>query len=95
MQIDNHEPQAQWMSGASCQKRIALVTGRPDGIGKAIAHELAGQGMRVVIVGSNAVKSAAAASELREASGNDHIEFLRADLSVIRNVVGEPRMLTA
>jgi NAD(P)-dependent dehydrogenase (short-subunit alcohol dehydrogenase family) len=95
MQINNREPQAQWMNGASCQKRIALATGGTDGIGKAIAHELAGQGMRVVIVGSNAVKGAAAASELREASGNDHIEFLRADLSAIRNVVGEPRVQPA
>jgi NAD(P)-dependent dehydrogenase (short-subunit alcohol dehydrogenase family) len=84
MQVDSREIPAQ--SVAFAQEPIALVMGGTDGIGKAIAHELAGQGMRVVIVGSNADKGAAATSELREASGNDHIQFLRADLSVIRNV---------
>lgn len=66
--------------------RIALVTGGTDGIGKAIAGVLAGQGIGVVIVGSNAEKGETAASELRRSSGNDRIEFLQADLSLMRNV---------
>jgi NAD(P)-dependent dehydrogenase (short-subunit alcohol dehydrogenase family) len=74
------------MSATSIQKRIALVTGGTDGIGKAIAHVLASQGMHVVIVGSNPGKGAAAARELSEASGNDSVCFLRADLSIIGNV---------
>jgi NAD(P)-dependent dehydrogenase (short-subunit alcohol dehydrogenase family) len=86
MQIDGRETQAQSANGASGQTRVALVTGGTDGIGKAIAHELASQGLHVVIVGSSADKGAAATRELREASGNDRIEFLEADLSVIRNV---------
>jgi len=86
MQIDSRETLAQSINAASGQMRIALVTGGTDGIGKAIAHELAGQGMHVLIVGSNADKGAAAAIELRAASGNDRIEFLRADLGVIGNV---------
>ncbi len=65
---------------------IALVTGGTDGIGKAIAHVLAGQGISVVIVGSNAEKGVAAVSELRRSSGNDQIEFVQADLSLMRNV---------
>jgi NAD(P)-dependent dehydrogenase (short-subunit alcohol dehydrogenase family) len=65
---------------------VALVTGGTDGIGKAITHVLAGQGIAVVIVGSNAKKGAAAASELRLSSGNDQIEFVQADLSLMRNV---------
>ena len=67
-------------------RRIALVTGGTDGIGKAIAHVLAGQGIGVVIVGSNAEKGATAARELRRSSGNDDIEFLQADLGLMRNV---------
>jgi retinol dehydrogenase-14 len=74
------------MNGTSVQRRIALVTGGTDGIGKAIAHVLAGQGMHVVIVGSNPGKGATAVRELSEASGNDSICFLRADLSIIDNV---------
>jgi NAD(P)-dependent dehydrogenase (short-subunit alcohol dehydrogenase family) len=64
---------------------IALVTGGTDGIGKAIARALAVQGIGVVIVGSNAEKGAAAVSELRRSSGHDRIEFMPADLSLMRN----------
>jgi NAD(P)-dependent dehydrogenase (short-subunit alcohol dehydrogenase family) len=62
------------------------VTGGTDGIGKAIAHVLAGQGIGVLIIGSNAEKGATAVSELRRSSGNDQIEFVQADLSLMRNV---------
>jgi NAD(P)-dependent dehydrogenase (short-subunit alcohol dehydrogenase family) len=67
-------------------RRIALVTGGTDGIGKAIAHVLASQGIGLVIVGSNAQKGETAASELRRSSGSDQIEFLQADLSLMSNV---------
>ena len=65
---------------------IALVTGGTDGIGKAIARILAGQGIGLVIVGSNAEKGVAAVNELRKSSGYDQIEFVQADLSLMRNV---------
>jgi len=38
------------------------------------------------VVGSNAGKSAAAVRELRRSSGNDHVEFLQANLSLMYNV---------
>src|SRR5260221_8009305 len=68
------------------EQRIALVTGGTDGIGKVIAHVLAGREIGVVIVGSNAEKGVTAVSELRRSSGNDQIEFVQADLSLMRNV---------
>jgi NAD(P)-dependent dehydrogenase (short-subunit alcohol dehydrogenase family) len=67
-------------------QRIVLVTGGTDGIGKAIARILADEGIVVVIVGSNADKGAAAVRELRRLSGNDQVEFVQADLSLMRNV---------
>jgi retinol dehydrogenase-14 len=70
----------------SGERRIALVTGGTDGIGKAIARVLAQAGIGVVLVGSNAEKGAAAVRDLRQISGNDDIDFLGADLSLIRNV---------
>ena len=70
----------------SGERRIALVTGGTDGIGKAIARVLAQAGIGVVVVGSNAEKGATAVRELRQTSGNDDIDFLGADLSLIRNV---------
>ena len=71
---------------ADGSERVALVTGGTDGIGKAIARILAEQGICVVVVGSNAGKGANAVRELRHLSGNDRVEFLQADLSLIRNV---------
>jgi NAD(P)-dependent dehydrogenase (short-subunit alcohol dehydrogenase family) len=70
----------------SGERRIALVTGGTDGIGKAIARVLAQAGTGVVLVGSNAEKGAASVRELRQTSGNADIEFLGADLSLISNV---------
>jgi NAD(P)-dependent dehydrogenase (short-subunit alcohol dehydrogenase family) len=66
-------------------RRTALVTGGTDGIGKAIALMLAKEGIGVVVVGSDPKKGIVAVHQLREISGNDQIEFLRADLSVIAN----------
>jgi NAD(P)-dependent dehydrogenase (short-subunit alcohol dehydrogenase family) len=65
---------------------IALVTGGTDGIGKAIAHGLARAGVSVLLVGSNPEKGEAAAEAMREASRNDRVQFIRADLSLMREV---------
>jgi len=70
----------------SAQRRTALVTGGTDGIGKAIARVLALEGITVIVVGSDAAKGGAAVRDLRQESGNDQIEFLKADLSLVRNV---------
>ena len=69
----------------SGRRHTALVTGGTDGIGKAIAHMLAKEGIEVVVVGSNPKKGGTAVHDLREISGNDHIEFLQVDLSIIAN----------
>jgi NAD(P)-dependent dehydrogenase (short-subunit alcohol dehydrogenase family) len=86
MKIDSHETGAQLLMRPRGQRRIALVTGGTDGIGKAIAHTLVKESIAVVVVGSNAEKGAAAVREQRNASGKDHVEFLQADLSLMRNV---------
>src|SRR5271166_3646286 len=68
------------------QGRTALVTGGTDGIGKAIAHELALARMQVIIVGSDAEKGMRAERDLRAATGSDSIHFIQADLSLMRDV---------
>jgi retinol dehydrogenase-14 len=73
-------------SNDPCERRIALVTGGTDGIGKAIALVLAQAGIGVVLVGSNTKKGATAVRDLRQTSGNDDIDFIGADLSLVRNV---------
>ncbi len=55
--------------------RVALVTGGSTGIGRAIAHQLAGNGFKVVITGRNE-------ETLQEASaGQDNIEYVVADVA--------------
>ena len=71
--------------GRESTQRTALVTGGTDGIGKAMARALASMGHRTIIVGRNATKGHLAAMELRESTSNQQVEFIRADLSRVRD----------
>ncbi len=62
----------------------AVVTGGTDGIGSAIAGRLAGRGARVIIIGRNAEKGVRAETGIRASTGNSSVEFMRADLSLMR-----------
>jgi len=62
----------------------AVVTGGTDGIGKKIAGGLARAGHRLILVGRDAQKGAAAAQEILESTGNPGVRFIQADLSLIR-----------
>ncbi len=66
--------------------KTAVVTGGTDGIGKEIARGLARQGVRIFIVGSKAEKGALAQDELRLQAGGASVEFIQADLSLMREV---------
>lgn len=64
--------------------KTALVTGGTDGIGKEVARGLARARHRVIVVGRDADKGARAERELREATDNADVRFLRADLGLAR-----------
>jgi NAD(P)-dependent dehydrogenase (short-subunit alcohol dehydrogenase family) len=64
--------------------KTALVTGGTDGVGKEIARALARLGARVIIVGRDAGKGVRAEGELRSSTKNGNVEFIRADLSLVR-----------
>ncbi|MBZ0282729.1 MAG: SDR family oxidoreductase [Anaerolineae bacterium] len=66
--------------------KICLVTGATNGIGKATAQALAQMGATVVIVGRNPAKCAAVVSEIKQISGNNNVEALVGDLSVMAEV---------
>ena len=66
--------------------KICLVTGATNGIGKATAQALAQMGATVVIVGRNPAKCAAVVSEIKHISGNEAVEALIADLSIMAEV---------
>src|SRR5207249_1956048 len=48
---------------------VAVVTGASSGVGRALAHALAGAGAHVVLVGRNADRLAEATTEARSAGG--------------------------
>jgi NAD(P)-dependent dehydrogenase (short-subunit alcohol dehydrogenase family) len=70
----------------SSRPNTSLVTGGTDGIGKAIARKLATMGHHTIIVGRDDAKGRLAERELRTSTLNERVEFIRADLSLIRDV---------
>ncbi|MBA3533258.1 MAG: SDR family oxidoreductase [Ardenticatenales bacterium] len=62
--------------------KVCLVTGATAGIGKVTAQGLAVQGATVILVGRDAAKGQAIMAQIKEATGNVALEFLRADLSI-------------
>ena len=66
------------------RSKNALVTGGTDGIGKEVARGLARAGHRVAIVGRDAQKGVRVAEEIRQTTSNPNVEFLPADLSLVR-----------
>jgi NAD(P)-dependent dehydrogenase (short-subunit alcohol dehydrogenase family) len=64
--------------------KVALVTGGTDGIGKEIARGLARSGYGVLLVGRDAEKGERARWELRNSAVGANVQFLRADLSLVR-----------
>src|ERR1700726_3724929 len=68
------------------QGKICLVTGSTSGIGKVTARELANRGATVVLVSRNRAKGEATQAEIKQATGNQQVELLVADLSLLEDV---------
>jgi len=70
----------------------ALVTGATDGMGKALAGELAARGAIVLVHGRNEARLEAAVREIRQGTGNERVRPYRADFSgldEVRRLAGE------
>ncbi len=74
------------MSEMSMRGKICLVTGSTSGLGKITARELANRGATVVLVGRNREKGEATQAEIRRETGNENVDLLIADLSLLQDV---------
>lgn len=68
------------------QDKIVLVTGATSGIGEVTARELARQGAHVVILARNADKAERTRRAIVAATGNQQVDVVLADLSVLQQV---------
>jgi len=72
--------------------KVIVITGATDGVGLATATELAKHKPKLVLIARNQKKGDEVVLKLKRESGNDNIEFMKADLSSqkeIRRVVRE------
>jgi NAD(P)-dependent dehydrogenase (short-subunit alcohol dehydrogenase family) len=67
------------------QKTI-LVTGATDGLGRAMARELASKGVTVLIHGRTEARLVETLREIRETTGSDRLRTFRADFSSLEEV---------
>jgi NAD(P)-dependent dehydrogenase (short-subunit alcohol dehydrogenase family) len=72
------------------EQQIILVTGATDGLGRAVARELAGQGATVLLHGRSAERAQRTLAEIEAQTGNHKLTYYRADfesLSEVRRIV--------
>jgi NAD(P)-dependent dehydrogenase (short-subunit alcohol dehydrogenase family) len=63
-----------------------LVTGATDGLGKALATELAAGGANVLVHGRDDVRGAQTLAEIRERTGSEKLHWYNADFASLRQV---------
>ena len=73
-------------------EQVVLITGATDGLGRALAAELAGAGAQVLVHGRDPERLEAALEELGQRGGDGHVQGYRADfgsLSEVRDLARE------
>jgi retinol dehydrogenase-12 len=68
------------------QKRICLITGATDGIGKATALELARKGFTVVLVARNVHKAEMVKSEIATMTGATDVDYVIGNFNSLKQV---------
>lgn len=69
-------------------QQTILITGGTDGLGRALARELAAAGATVLLHGRDDRRGHETVREIRDDSGNSNVHWMRADLSSLDEVRG-------
>ena len=69
-------------------EQTILITGATDGLGRALAGELAGGGAQVLVHGRDERRGLDTVEQIRESTGNENVHWLRADLASLDEVRG-------
>lgn len=75
--------------------RTSVVTGASSGIGKEVARALAARGWRIIALGRDEARSAAALADIRAASTTGQVDMIRADLSLLADAARAAREVAA
>src|SRR5207237_3757567 len=67
-------------------EQTILITGATDGLGRALAAELAAAGATLLIHGRDDARGHETIEEIRTRTGNENLHWLRADLSSLEEV---------
>lgn len=67
-------------------KKIVLITGATDGIGKITARELAEKDFHIIVHGRNKEKAQNVVTEIKNETGNKDVDYLLADLFSLQAV---------
>jgi NAD(P)-dependent dehydrogenase (short-subunit alcohol dehydrogenase family) len=68
------------------EKQTILITGAIGGLGRELAQALADRGATLLLHGRDTERGLETVRKLKEATGNDRIQFCRADLSSLAEV---------
>ncbi|KAI9494536.1 hypothetical protein BDB00DRAFT_818425 [Zychaea mexicana] len=75
--------------------KIAIITGSNTGIGKVCALEMARQNCQIIVASRSEEKGQAAVTEIKSATGNDKVEFMKLDLLSLEAVKAFAEEFTA
>src|SRR5690242_779072 len=73
-------------AGSGLQNNTVVITGSTDGVGKLVARRLAEAGAQVLLHGRSAERGERTLDEIRQATGNQHLEYFLGDLSSLDEV---------
>jgi NAD(P)-dependent dehydrogenase (short-subunit alcohol dehydrogenase family) len=76
------------MATSELTGKTVLLTGASDGLGRALAADLAGRGATLLLHGRDDDRGSATLAEVAEVSGSNRLSWYRADLSLLAEVRG-------